>query len=101
MKNIFEVFAIYIIPLLQIFPGNKNAYQASFGTLGHNTRSLRFILSAYVGQPCMRVEVWGKSKFFLFTLFMLMFNNTLTVIDVSPFFKSFNNATSKLVNLSS
>ena len=64
----------------QIFPGNKNAYdQAGFGSLGVDARSLRFISSAYVGQPCMRVEIWGLRKYIYVDQFLFKFrkNNFL------------------------
>ena len=43
--------------------GNINAYkQAAPRRFSVDARLLRFIPLAYVGQPCMRVEVWGESK---------------------------------------
>ena len=49
---------------MQIGAGNRNAYDdASWENAGvDETRALRFIPIRYVGQPCMRVLLWGKSK---------------------------------------
>jgi hypothetical protein len=33
---------------------------------GKTTRALRFIPLLYVGQPCMRIEICGGSKLYLF-----------------------------------
>ena len=41
----------------------ENSYnQAKFGYLRVTTRALRVIPLTYIGQACMRVEIWGKSK---------------------------------------
>ncbi|CAB3988020.1 Receptor-type tyrosine- phosphatase F, partial [Paramuricea clavata] len=47
-------------------PGNKNAYNdATIKNLsgGIRTRALRFIPLTYVGQPCMRIEICGGTRF--------------------------------------
>ena len=55
--------AFTVVLLLQVFQGSKNAFDsASYETLYLDGRALRFIIAAYVGQPCMRVETWGVSK---------------------------------------
>ena len=47
-----------------MFQGNKNAYEhaAVRDIFYMKTRALRFIPLTYVGQPCMRFDIWGESK---------------------------------------